>query len=283
MLENFTLKTQTKLLIARVIYRLLKLLKKKEIYEVERNGIRFQLDIKEGIDLHIFLLGRFQKHVYRNKLIEIKEKTDVLDIGANNGAMSLFFAKEFSTCNIHSFEPTTYAYKKFQKNLELNPKLANRIFPNLAFVSNSEVKIENPQTYSSWPLNSDVDKHQTHGGVLKNNSEASTISVDKYCQENKLNVSFIKIDTDGYEFDVLRSATNTLKQMRPIVIFEAGLYIFEERKINFKDIIEFFNIHNYEILTTKGKRVDIYNYNKIIPKFSTIDILAIYKKNEINL
>ena len=39
-------------------------------------------------------------------------------------------------------------------------------------------------------------------------------------QNNNINISYIKIDTEGYEIFVLRGAKNLIKKFRPIIQME---------------------------------------------------------------
>jgi hypothetical protein len=61
--------------------------------EVTRSGIRWYLDLKEGIDFSIYILGGFEPSTLRlyNKLV--KSGDVVLDIGANIGSHTLPLAR----------------------------------------------------------------------------------------------------------------------------------------------------------------------------------------------
>ena len=59
------MKTKTKIFIAKIIFNILIFLGFKKKNLVKRNSIFWKLDISEGIDLSIFLLGSFQ-----NKLVK---------------------------------------------------------------------------------------------------------------------------------------------------------------------------------------------------------------------
>ena len=53
------MKTKYKILIAKIIYRILKLFFINDRRKVSRNGINWFLELNEGIDLSIFLFGNF--------------------------------------------------------------------------------------------------------------------------------------------------------------------------------------------------------------------------------
>ena len=220
-------------------------------------------------------MGNFQNHIYKNEFIDERETKVIFDIGANCGVISLFFAHEFSTATIHAFEPTNYAIKKFRKNLELNPDLAEHIRLNQFYVSeNSSTIPEN--VYSSWPLSGNSERHDTHGGVLQSAENASSISVDNYVRDHNLDrVDLIKIDTDGHEYEVLNGALETINKLKPLIIFEIGQYMVLERNLSFQQYYQLFEEAGYKLYTVKKHQVQLSNYKNYIPRNSTVDLFAI--------
>lgn len=267
--------TRGKIAIARWLSFLVRLFVKDK-QNVTRNDVRFELDLKEGIDFHVFLFGNFQQHVIRNKLIKIPDDGVIFDVGANVGVMSLFFAKEAKAGQIHAFEPTKFALTKFQRNLDLNKNLSERIVVNNCFVSNKSS--ENPQltAYSSWPLVGKEEKHPVHLGVAKKSEGVPAITLDEYANlKNITEIFLVKIDTDGYEFEVLNGMKKILEEIRPNIIFEIGQYVMREKNISFSDYEKLFKSYKYSLHTTNGDRINLDNFAKFIPKLGTIDILAI--------
>lgn len=268
--------TRFKLFIAKVLYFIVKIFYKNDIQLIVRDGIKFEVDLREGIDLHLFIFGSFQKHVYENNYIQFKEKDVVFDVGANFGLMTLFFASMVKNGHVHAFEPTNYALKKFHRNIDLNPNLKPNITINHTFISSSSKKSTNINAYSSWPLTGSQTTHEIHGGVLQNTTDIPSITIDDYCEQNQINkLDFIKIDTDGHELDVLNGAEKSIQKFRPQIIFELGIYVMNERGINFEDYSDFFGSVKYKLLTTKGQEITTSNYQKHVYKYGTIDIIAI--------
>lgn len=272
--------TRGKIAIARWLSLLVRLfLKDKQI--VTRNGIHFELDLKEGIDFHVFLFGNFQRHVIKNKLIKIPEDSVIFDVGANIGIMSLFFAQQAKRGQIHAFEPTKFALTKFRRNLELNEELSKRIIVNNCFVSSKSSEKSQLTAYSSWPLVGHQEKHPVHLGVAKESGGVPAITLDEYANLNDIqNIFLIKIDTDGHEFEVLNGMKEVLEKIRPNVIFEIGIYVMLEKNLSFSDYENLFNKYKYSLHTTNGVGITPDNFEKYIPQLGTIDILAIPEKNE---
>jgi FkbM family methyltransferase len=268
--------TRFKLLVAKVLYFIVKIFVWKNILIIKRNGINFEIDLNEGIDLHLFLFGSFQKHIYENKQIKLSEDSIIFDVGANSGVISLFFAQKVKSGIIHAFEPTDYATKKNIRNQELNPSLKEKIILNQCFVSSVCENESNIKAFSSWPIISKEKKHGIHQGVMKSTNNISSITLDKYCETNNIHkLDLIKIDTDGHEFEVFQGAEKTISKFRPQIIFELGIYVMSEKGISFKDYANYFEALSYRMSTENGKEINNLNYLNFIPKFGTIDIIAL--------
>ena len=217
------LNTSQKIFFASLISKILIFFfgKKKRI--IERNGIRYFVDLNEGIDLGIFLNIKNEKKIFN--IIKILGKhITIIDIGSNIGSVTLPLAKIFSKSKVISIEPTFYAFSKLKKNINLNPILKKRIKLENVFVSNQN-KIVN-KVYSSWNLSNDSKKHKVHFGTLKKTSK-NIKKLDKVCSEVK-KVDFIKIDVDGHELDVLKSGKKTIKKHKPFIYFEFAPYLYKE-------------------------------------------------------
>ena len=74
-----------------------------------------------------------------------------------------------------------------------------------------------------------------------------TKSLDRIIFENykDMNIDFIKIDTDGYDFAVIRSAKNILKNYKPWIYFEWEYQYLIENKEDIYSIFVFLSDHGY--------------------------------------
>ena len=89
------MKTKTKLLFAKIIYFFLSVLKFSTNVKVKRNNINWNLDLSEGIDLSIYLFGKFDPLIIdMAKALNLRKKINIIDIGANIGSHTINFAKE---------------------------------------------------------------------------------------------------------------------------------------------------------------------------------------------
>lgn len=263
---------------ARRVYRLLRLVLRKDRYVITRGGIRYEVDLAEGLDLSLYVFGQFEKHVAEPKYFTLRPDAVIFDVGANSGIMSLAFARQCPQGTVYAFEPTDYAFAKLRRNLELNPGLATRIQPIKTFVTDCEADTSNLQAYASWRIDRPyAESHPVHCGLIQSACQTGEMTVDGFCRRQELKrLDLFKIDTDGHELCVLKGAQQTLAQFHPVVIFEAGLYLMRERGIEIADYIGLLRPLGYCLVNAmNGVSVDAGNYRRHIPERSTTDLLAL--------
>ena len=112
-----------------------------------------------------------------------------IDVGANYGFVTLVMANSLTASNrVLSFEIDPRIAQVLQKSIERN-QLAERC----TLINKG-------------------------AGAA---TSAGMITVDDAVQEHRLaNVTFVKIDTDGSDFDVLQGTARTLKTQHPVVVIE---------------------------------------------------------------
>ena len=163
-----------------------------------------------------------------------------LDIGANLGYFTLLMAKKVgSTGRIHSFESNPQMVVRLRQNVSLN------YGPSQGCIRIHEIALG--ETDGEAEFFCPVRGHEGAGG-LKNTHRAPIEKVitvpmrtlDSVLQEHDIQkVDFVKMDIEGGELNVLRGATQMLKNLQPIILFEA----FEENTSPYNYRV--FDILNY--------------------------------------
>ncbi|MDA9996450.1 FkbM family methyltransferase [Candidatus Pelagibacter sp.] len=257
------MKTKNKILIAKIISFFLKPFYKKNQIHI-RDGIKWHLDLNEGIDLSIFLFGTSEKKIKNLKyLFKSDSGLTIIDIGANIGSISLPLAKIFNKSKIFAIEPTNYAFKKLNKNLNLNKHLKKNIFLNQLFLS----KIKRPKkVWSSWNFTSNKNKHKQHLGILHSIKKKSYITLTKFINLKKIKkVDFIKLDVDGHELDILKSGEKFLKKKTPVIFIEIAPYLYPEFGYECSELITYIKKLKYSFYSEDLKKIsNIDNYIKNI-------------------
>lgn len=270
--------TRIKLCIARVLYHVLHFILRTDHHLIRRGGIFYDIDLSEGIDLSLYLFGNFQGYITNNNYFSLPPDAVVFDIEANVGSLTLRFAQLVRRGRVYAFEPTGYAFTKLLRNLSLNPELAERVIPVQLFVSDHSGSNHQMNAYSSWKVDRTAsDAHPIHGGTVQSAKSVPTITIDSFCMERNIRrVDLIKVDTDGYEIQILKGASKTLKKYHPYIIFEIGLYIMEEHNVTFEHYFEYLSLFGYTLINSKkGRTITLENFFRQIPLRSTTDIIAI--------
>jgi FkbM family methyltransferase len=268
--------TRSKMVGARLIFHALRALGLSPEQRVTRGGVHFDLDLREGIDLSVYLTGHFQQHVMALRALALSSQAVVFDVGANIGALTLAWARALPAARIYAFEPTHFAFAKLQRNIALNPQLAPRVEPVQTFLSSAASRAVVPEPYASWRIDELAgERHPVHLGEVKSATEQVTTIDEFIAQRGLARLDLIKIDTDGHELEVLRGASQSLSAHRPSLVFEVGPYLLEERGVRFEEYEELLRPLGYDLTDARrGIAVSAGNLRSLAPRRGTLDVLA---------
>lgn len=207
---------------------------------VTRDGLRWRLDLREGIDLAIFLFGMFERRTVLACRRRLRPGDVALDVGANIGALTLHLARCVGPSGrVFAFEPTAFAFRKLLTNIALNPAIAPRIVPEQVMLVDPRSSGLVPRLYSSWPLAGKSELHEEHRGRLMETTGARAMTLDGYtAAAGVASVDLIKLDVDGHECSVLRGAVETIKRHRPVILMELAPYVLREASQRLEDLVE---------------------------------------------
>lgn len=165
--------------------------------------------------------------IYQSRVIQILnkylKKGDVfIDVGANIGYITAIGAGFVGKRGkVYSFEPVPKCFELLSRNKRLN-KDYNITINKCALGSNTErtnIKISSHNL--GWNT---MVPHFMKETDIQEVAEVNVIRLDDYIERNKINkVSFIKIDVEGYEFEVLQGLTNFFRSNQnglPILLVE---------------------------------------------------------------
>ena len=109
-------------------------------------------------------------------------------------------------------------------------------------------------------------------------SGTPSVTLDEFAKRERLTrVDLIKIDTDGYELQVLRGARRMIAEHKPVIIFEWGQYVLRERGIDAADFFRFFEDFDCRLINLTNRHVVTpENYRREIPGRSTTDVLVCF-------
>ncbi len=205
---------------------------------------------------------------YLNK----KRKFIFFDVGANVGEITNRILQNFQDVEIHSFEPNPHTFEKLIKNKD--PRV---IFNNLGLSDTDSSSIiyfyEKDTTTGHASIYKNV--FDLHGSSELGESSIRLVKLDDYCKRNEIeHIDFLKIDTEGNDYFVLKGSIEMLNNARiDIIQFE-----FNEMNIISRVFLrDFYDLLNkYKLYRIKGDKLfPLGDYSPSNEIFKLQNILAI--------
>ena len=159
--------------------------------------------------------GRYNLHPFIDLNLTDKDKEflkdkNIIDAGAFRGDTSLPLSP-ITNKNIYAFEPFDESFEGLKKNIA-----ANNI-KNIIPVKKSLGNINGERTLYLAGDNAQGITSNPNAREYDTELKVEEITVDKFVEENNLDVGYITIDVEGAEMDLLEGALNTIKTQRPIL------------------------------------------------------------------
>lgn len=208
----------------------------------------------------------FKKFFYESdldglKLIKFKKSSTCIDVGSNVGQSIEVFKHYFS--KIYGFEPYSKNYQ-FLKKRYINKK--NIIISNLALSDKKKIK----KLYI--PIYKKIELHQSSS--FYKNEALNTLSEFLNLEKKKINFkvrkitsirfdnlkikkfSFLKIDAEGHEYEILRGFGNLLRNDIVILVENSSRSFRKCRKL-----LEKKDFYPYSFQNNSFKRIDLNSLN----------------------
>ncbi len=271
---------------ARFLYRIVHTFRhtfgKEDELTTRRKGITWHLNLREGIDFSIYLIGSFQPDAQSicHSILKGRSGATVLDIGANVGAFALPLARLVAEGGgvVYAFEPTQWAYHKLCRNLGSNPLLKPHLHAIQALLVDTESAELPENLHASWPLERDQEQHPVHLGALKETKGALPTTLDAFVSRHDIRrVDFIKLDVDGNEISVLNGAWKTIESFRPTLLMEwaASLHPVQALDKVGQQLLDL-GYQIYPGSTSQPPLTNIAQLNALLPGGSAFDVLFVH-------
>lgn len=172
-------------------------------------------------DLAVSIVGHdMEIKSFYEKLVTITgDKNCFFDVGANYGTHSILFLSQ--GIQTITFEPNPECRPMFEAMLQANG-LTARLENFAVGETNAHANLVFPKN-DTWngSIESDFQEKLPDHGDLKT-IDVEIIRLDDFTAQENLYPSLIKIDTEGFELNVLRGARQTLATAHPWVVFESN-------------------------------------------------------------
>ncbi|HYF50209.1 MAG TPA: FkbM family methyltransferase [Planctomycetota bacterium] len=207
-------------LMYRLRWSLLKRLGRRAI-TADLGAYRLNLEFS-NVSARMMYYGTYESDEQHVILSRVREGMVALDVGANLGYFTLLMANLVGKSGrVYAFEPNPRMHATLSENIALNTELNDGRLQCASFALGGEA--------GRLQFFCPVAGHEGVGG-LKNTQRApldrvvdvDVMTLDAFVEREKIaRIDFIKLDIEGGELGFFKGATNTLRQMRPTILYEA--------------------------------------------------------------
>ena len=172
----------------------------------------------------------------------------IFDVGANVGQSCLSYAQAFPTTRIHAFEPVPGTFDT------LKAKVANieSITPWNIALSSSNGTATMRRAKASVGDRIVQDGAEPDGETV----EVKTMTGTAFCQEHEIDrISFLKIDTEGHDLDVLKGFLGMLDRVAFVQV-EAAMNRYNKSHVQFSVFMDFMEARNFHLLHLYEQRLE---------------------------
>ena len=214
---------------------------------VDFNNVRFGIYIptRGVIEDHILQHGNWSGDLLQLTDYFVTPNSTIIEVGANIGFESLYYARKYPDCLIYSYEPGRYAYDTLLRSKAYNHLDNLRVFKLAVGERSGSLEIATPTESSknkglgSLNANQDLDDSYVK-------EQIEMVTLDSHCTPDH-RVSVLKIDTQGFEWNVLQGATALIGKHRPVILFEHEDQYHENALETRKRMGEFFDRTGYDL------------------------------------
>ncbi|WP_415581403.1 FkbM family methyltransferase [Flavobacterium longum] len=184
---------------------------------------------------------------------QIKPGDVIMDAGANNGYITLYFSKLTGPVGkVYAFEPDAINIKHIKENIALDRTLHNNIVIQDLLLWNENTMVD---FYEAGTVGSSAVWKPEGEKLVKKEA----VTIDDWVKRNNITrLDFIKMDIEGAEIEAMDGCVETMKSLKPN--FAIASYHIVNGQPTYIKIEEFFKKHDYPYKTVTFKRNEIITF-----------------------
>jgi FkbM family methyltransferase len=208
----------------------------------------------------------------------ISEGDSIIDIGANIGEVTVPMALAAGKSGLTlAFDPNPFVFKILENNASLNREKYN-ILPLPFAISVEEEEfyyVSSEASYGNGAISKTVDSNH---GLYVYPEKIKGINLMQYLEKNQSErsnkLTFIKIDAEGYDKEIIKSINPLIENYRPTIVAECFGKNTDEEKIELFNVIEKngYDIFYFEDFDIHGKVFKLNEARDILKWPDTINI-----------
>jgi FkbM family methyltransferase len=181
---------------------------------------------------------------------ECKPGGFLIDVGAHNGFFTLLFAAADVSNRVLAFEPSDQLRSRAEYLAQIN-QLDSRVEFSPCVISDKPGEVRFFSDAASGFVQTQAFSGNDTCGFSPVTLRATT--VDEACLTRSLVPTLIKIDVEGFEWEVLQGALQTLKKHRPTIFLELHLNYLEQRGLDPRKALELLEQCGYHFFSSAGQ------------------------------
>jgi len=199
------------------------------------DNVIYDLDLRHLIDRRFFFHKTYEEELFNslNDIINNNKIDFFLDIGSCWGVYSLKFAGIHKNLKILAFDPIKSNIERLNISIKKNNFKNIECFHTAIGSKKGKVTLGATEKYSP---NYEIDEIDS---VINETSELNSLD---FLLKTKSKSLILKIDTEGYEFEVLKGAINLLNNNKCFCQIEI-------KEKNKEKVFSFFNDLNYNLVS----------------------------------
>jgi FkbM family methyltransferase len=215
----------------------------------------------------------------------IKEGDLAIDIGANIGDTTVPMALCTGVTGLTlGFDPNPFPFKILEKNASLN-RDKMKLIPLPYAISTEEEEfyyVSSEASFANGAITK-ITEGSKHGKFVYPD-KVKGINLEKFLEQEYKDwlpkFSFVKVDAEGYDKEILKSIPNLISKYKPVIIAESFASSNSKEKAELYEVID---KHGYDIFyfadfSIKAKVEKLNNSSDLIKHRETINVYAIPKK-----
>lgn len=207
------------------------------------NGILITYDSQTDIGRNLFFEGKFEKTELEICKKYLSEDSNIIDVGANIGIHSIFFASISSKGLVFSIEPSPSVFTMLIQNIQ---NFDNIIPLNIAASDKNKITSFFQALDDAYSGIKDTGRKK----IIKELKVLSWRLDDLILYLNLNKIDLIKVDVEGWETFVLQGMEKTIENYRPIVFCE--IYKGSNSNPDPDETINFLKNKNYLVFVLKN-------------------------------
>ena len=195
----------------------------------------------------------YEPHVISYVQSNLEPGATVVDIGANVGFFSLAVLALIPGSTVHMFEPSPVSRGHLAQSIAKNSLESRvRLNPYALYSEPGEMDFcVHPEKYAAFDGLRDTRSVKDSTPI---HIKVPVTTLDIYLtQAGVKHLDLVKIDVEGAEMFVLQGAEDTLKELRPRVLFEVGQQNLDPYGLRPEHIYGFFQEHGYRMQDIQGQ------------------------------